>query len=393
MRVLFSVILCLLACLPHSVAGELSGNLSAEGRIFFNDARYPGQLKNNGSLALDLEYTRKNQSGAGFSFAPFVRWDSVDSKRSHFDLREFNYLWLGNGWELRAGVGKVFWGVTEFVHLVDVVNQTDAIESLDDEEKLGQPMLHLSLPEKWGVVDLFLLPYFRERTFPGAKGRLRSAIKVDADNPQYESSDGEKNLDIALRYSHTIGNWDLGLYHFKGTGREPTLLLRAENNSPTLVPFYEQINQTGLDLQLTSGEFLYKLESIYRTGQGNDFFASICGVEYNIAGWRGSKKDLTIFGEWGYDSRGDKATSAYENDLMLGARLALNDPAGSEFFLGLIQDLNKPTRILYADGKRRIGKNWKAIFETWIFLDPPQKDILYQVRDDDFFSVKLVHYF
>ena len=40
-------------------------------------------------------------------------------------------------WSLSIGLGKVFWGVTEFNHLVDVINQTDLVEGIDGEAKLG----------------------------------------------------------------------------------------------------------------------------------------------------------------------------------------------------------------------------------------------------------------
>ena len=131
-----------------------------------------------------------------------------------------NYLWLADTWELRLGFGKVFWGTTEFVHLVDIINQTDRVEDISLEKKLGQPMVQLSIPRDWGIVDMFVMSYFRERTFPGRRGRLRSALVVDTDNPIYESANKEWQVDAALRYSHSIGDWDIGLYHFYGTGRD-----------------------------------------------------------------------------------------------------------------------------------------------------------------------------
>jgi hypothetical protein len=50
---------------------------------------------------------------------------------------------------------------------VDIINQTDLVENIDGEDKLGQPMVHFSYFGDWGVVDFFLLPYLRERTYPG----------------------------------------------------------------------------------------------------------------------------------------------------------------------------------------------------------------------------------
>ena len=122
-------------------------------------------------------------------------------------------------------MGKVFWGVTEAVHLVDIVNQTDLVESLDGEEKLGQPMIDLSLIRDWGVVDLFVLPWFRERTFPSEDGRPRFAIPIDTHDPIYESSAEQHHVDFAARWSNSIGEWDIGLSYFYGTSREPRFVI------------------------------------------------------------------------------------------------------------------------------------------------------------------------
>jgi len=153
-------------------AHELSGFVAVEQRLFFHDPLFPDQKHNNGSFALQPEYYHEWETGSSFILVPFARFDSQDSERTHFDIRELNYLWLTDNWEMRMGIGKVFWGVTEFVHLVDIINQTDLVESPDGEEKLGQPMVQLSIARDWGVLDLFVLPGFRERTFPGKKGAL-----------------------------------------------------------------------------------------------------------------------------------------------------------------------------------------------------------------------------
>lgn len=65
-------------------------------------------------------------------------------------------------------------------------------------------------------------------------------------------------MDLSLRYSRTIGDADIGFYHFVGTSREPTLLLGLRNNRTVLIPNYEQINQTGLDVQMVAGNGLFK---------------------------------------------------------------------------------------------------------------------------------------
>ncbi len=379
----------------RAVAAEISGYVAVEGRLFAEDVSFTGQEKNNSSIAAELELFHEWKNGSSFTFAPFARADSADPERTHLDIRELNYLYLGDSWELRLGVSKVFWGTTEFAHLVDIVNQTDLVENVDGEEKLGQPMLHLSLPRDWGVLDLFVLPYFRERTFPGPDGRLRSSPVVDTDAAVYENPDEENHIDLAFRYSHTLGNWDLGISHFTGTGREPTLLPGTDGNgNPVLIPTYEQISQTGLDLQLVAGEWLLKLETIYRTGQAaDDFFASDAGFEYTIPGAFGSQADISILTEYLYDSRGDSATTSYQNDLALAGRFAFNDLNSTEAFIGLILDTETSARFVTVEASRRFGSSVKATLDAYGFIGIPSGDPARSMMNDDFLRLEVAYYF
>ncbi len=378
---------------PEAYPHELTGYLAAEGRLFFKEPLYPGQKHNNGSLAIRPEYYHEWQSGSSFTCIPFLRLDSADSERTHFDIRELNYLWLSDNWELRIGISTVFWGVTEFYHLVDIINQTDGVEAIDGEDKLGQPIIHLSVPGDWGTVDLFIMPWFRERTFVGRSGRLRVNPPVATDQAIYEHADGQHHLDLALRYSHSLGVMDFGIYHFAGTGREPSLLPGLNNQGlPALIPFYRQIDQTGVDLQLVAGQWLWKLEAIYHSGQGKDFFATTGGFEYTFVGAAGSAMDVGILGEFAYDERESTATTPFNNDVMAGLRLAVNDAASTEMLAGLIHDLDNSSRIFTLEASRRFGDRWKGVVETyWFSLQP--EDILYSLRDDDYISLVLAYYF
>ena len=378
----------------QALAHDFSGYVAAEGRFFSQAPLDPAQKRHSGSLAAQPEYYHEWENGSSFTFVPFARIDSVDSERTHFDIRELNYLWLADAWELRAGIGKVFWGTTEFVHLVDIINQTDAVESVDGEEKLGQPMIQLSISRDWGALELFVLPYFRERTYPGREGRLRFAAVVDTGNARYESASQEHHPDVAARYSHTMGDWDFGIYNFNGTGREPTLIAGLDSSGrPVLTPFYEQINQTGLDLQLVDGGWLWKLEAIYRTGQSDDFFASVGGFEYTFVNIAATGIDLGVLAEGAYDDRGGRATTFFENDAMVGLRLAVNDAAGTELLAGFSQDLDSSSGSLSLEAGRRFGDNWLLSIEARSFFDLPEDDLFYSLRDDSFIQLELAYYF
>jgi hypothetical protein len=377
-----------------AAAVELSGYMGVEGRFFLHDPLFAGQRDQDGSLVFEPEFFRRFTDEISGSFIPFLRLDSADEERRHWDIRELQFWLVKEDWELRGGVGKVFWGATEFVHLVDVINQTDAVEDIDGEDKLGQPMLQLSLPREYGTFDFFVLPYFRERTFPGRKGRLRTAVEVDVDHPLFVSSAEQNHVDFALRYSASRWSSDFGLYYFQGTGREPTLL-PAFNSSGQLrlIPLYEQVRQFGFDLQAAFGNIVWKFEALYRQGQGEGFAAATGGAEYTFYALGGSLADLGILLEFSFDDRQDRATIFAENDLMAGLRFSANDPAGSTALLGIIQDMDSSTKIIRLEASRRLSDAWKIILEGTFFADVEQDDILYDLRRDDFFRLELNYYF
>jgi len=382
------------------VTEEISGSVIAEGRFFVNPPRFDGQERHSASLAFEPEYYVEWDDYTSLTIQPFLRLDSADSNRTHADLREGFLRTVGDDWELGVGFGRVFWGVTESVHLVDIINQTDAIENIDLEDKFGQPMINYTMIRDWGFVDFFYLPYFRERSFPSRAGRIRNGLVVDEQQTTYDSGAERWHPDLAVRYANTFGDWDVGLYHFYGNSREPTLELGfASSGELVLVPRYELINQTGTDIQYTTGAWLWKLEALFRQGQRNrlgteeNYYALAAGYEYTLYGIWESNADLGLITEYLRDSRLNKANSAFQNDVFLGARLALNDAQDTDLLAGVIQDLTYGTRLLSLEANRRIGDSFKLTLEVRFFTDVDQRDVLDATRDDDLIQLELGYYF
>ncbi|MCH9021263.1 MAG: hypothetical protein IID32_00675 [Planctomycetes bacterium] len=317
------------------------------------------------SAAFNPEYYVEWSDGnQGLIIAPFLRLDQFDSERTHFDIREFIWRLSKRDFDLKIGIGKVFWGVTESQHLVDIINQTDQVESPDGEEKMGQPMINLTIIKDWGFLDLFILPGFRERTFIGNEGRLRFPFIIDTKRSQFEATNENQHIDFAARWTHSINIFDIGLSHFYGTSREPLLVQTGLNNgSPTFSPRYDLINQTGLDLQASLGGWLWKFEGIVRSGQQRQFTALTFGFEYTLVGIMDSDADLGIISEYLYDDRGNDAFTIFENDLFLGARLALNDVQSSALRAGVIFDNDSGSKLLRVEGSRRFGADWVVELE------------------------------
>ncbi len=383
---------------------DWSGNVSVQGRWYPESPAFQGQRSGTAGFVAEPTLHTEVASGASFTLTPLHRYDSADSHRTHTDLREAYLLtwgdWGDSAWELRVGVDRVFWGVAELHNLVDVVNQLDLVEHPRDRPKLGQPMVHLTVSGDWGIAESFVLPYHRKRTFPGRAGRLRSGRLIEED-ALYESGAEERHIDFAVRYGNAVGLLDFGLSGFVGTSREPFFVTadpRPSSDAPW-IPFYEQIRQFGVDAQLTTEGWLYKLEAIRREGARNllgreeDFHAFIVGLERSLYGLFGSGADLTLLAEWHYDDRGRRATSVWDHDLFIAGFLALNDVQGTEFVAGILSDLRHDYRALNMELKRRLSDNWAMRLEAIASLSVDPRDLTYDGRRDGFVGVGLTYSF
>ncbi len=394
--------------IARQVEQEFDLDLGMQSRSYL-DSGNVGQDRWQASTSLTLQWQRSWQDGRrSLTATPFLRIDSQDSERTHFDMRELFASAVGNDWELHLGARRVFWGVTEFHHLVDVINQTDLVENIDMEDKLGQPMVQLSLVRDWGIVDLMLLTGFRERTFPGDEGRLRALLPINTDRATYASAAQEHRVDGAMRWSHTLAGVDFGVYHFSGTNRDPQLrLVSLGANEFELRPHYTTIDQTGLDAQANLGDWAFKLEAISRSGDGERYAAANLGLERTLVGAFGSRSDLGLVLEYMFDERGDETTNSFfERDLAVGARWQLNDLYDSQALLGVIWDTHSDEVIVSIEANRRLGQHWQLALEARLFagaerpeqhsllallVDPKQKTAALQ--RDDFLQLEFTRFF
>lgn len=373
---------------------DITGFVGLETQLFWLDGQHQGQENGlNPSLLLQPEfYWRSDDSRKRISIVGFARVDSVDDERTHADLREAYWGIDGNGWDLTAGISKVFWGVTESRHLVDVINQTDLVESIDEESKLGQPLVNLNLQRDYGRFGLFVMPYFRERTFPGVDGRFRAPLVVDTDNPIYESSDEERHIDLALRYSHYIGDVDIGAHVFEGTSREARFVLAPEGDR--LLPVYDQMTQFGADVQYTANAWLWKLEAIARDTRVDSFLAAVGGFEYTFYGVNDSSADVGVLLEYLYDGRSDfSPPTASDNDLFVGTRLALNDADDTSVLAGVAIDLDTQELFLNVEAERRFGDNLSMELQLRTFMNAEPGDALFAIEQDDYLQLRLSWYY
>ncbi|MEM7364184.1 MAG: hypothetical protein AAF525_09170 [Pseudomonadota bacterium] len=365
---------------------ELSGFIAPDLRIFSEDPMFPGQSDDfTPSVAWQPEL-RWQGDDQRFTLIGFARADGTDSERTHADIREAFWSIEGNVWDLNIGLNKVFWGVTESNHLVDVINQTDLVEDFDGEDKLGQPMINLNLQQDWGLIELFVLPGFRERTFPGRDGRLRFPLPV-SDSTQYEDSSGKDHIDLAVRYAHYIGDIDFAVYWFDGTSREPMLMPGAEE----FTPFYQQMTQIGIELQYTREAWLWKLEVIDRETSTDDFVAFTAGLEYSFYGVAANGADLGILVEWLHDDRGPMSpTTAFADDWFIGTRLAMNDSRDTSVLAGVVLDPDSDEQFWTVEAETRFSDRLTGELRLRLFEEGDA--LLSPFANDDYLQLRVNWY-
>lgn len=373
---------------------RLNGYAGIEARVFTQDHQWQGQEDTiDLSFILNPEIRfRSDDRQHRLNFIPFLRASNVDSERTHADIREAYYTYLGDDFDFLIGADTVFWGVTESLHLVNIINQVDLVEDPDREDYLGQPMVQIATQQDWGKLSAFYLPYFREQTLQGEEGRLRASLPYDTDKASYESGAEEWHPDIALRYAHYIDEFDFGLSYFRGTSREPTFDITNEGE---LRPHYAQINQFGLDLQYTSESWLWKLEAIGREGHGDTFGAAVGGFEYSFYQIYESDADLGFLLEYQYDGRDtdDAPITAANNDIFAAARLAFNDVQDTEILAGFTIDHENQDSFINLEAETRLGDNYQLELRARFITGADEGEDLYNFARDDYVQLRLARYF
>ncbi|MEE2730823.1 MAG: hypothetical protein VYA55_08360 [Pseudomonadota bacterium] len=348
--------------------GEWSAETGLEYRYFKDPGEF-GQTQHAAALRLSAEYfTSWNDDMDLFTFRPYLLLDFQDSERTHFDIREALWIHVGEDWELRSGVTRVFWGKTEFINLVDVINQQDLVDG--DDEKLGQPMINLSLVHDWGLFDFYLLLGFRERTYPGTDGRLRTPILVDTDNAQYSSDTGPNDIDWAARWQRPLNDYvEMGLSLFSGVDREPWYSFNFDLDNPMLVPNYHHKDQLGVELEFLYEGWAVKFEAVGVSSAREEYWAAVTGIEYSFYGLFGTNIDMTLITEFMHDSREDLAPGYLEHDIGIGGRFSFNDEYDTNMLGGFLWDPDTEEKVISLEFERRLYSDLKLEIQAVSVLE------------------------
>ncbi len=366
--------------LAHPAAAQWSGVMATETAGFLGEAAPgapDGLIGITGRLRSAWQWDERTQTAA---VDLFVRVDLLGDGRSRVDFRELSYGKAGSDWELAVGFREVFWGVAESRHVIDQLNQRDPVTSFQGYEKLGQPMIVGTGFLSWGTIELFFLPLFRTRPFDGRAGRLWSPFPVGEDEAVIQAG-SVLQPNAAVRWSHTLGSWDIGAGIFYGSRRDPRFELSGGNR---WVPIYNTVAQASADGQWTTGRWLLKAEGLVQPSGPDRFVGVAGGIEFQPADF------ASVMLEYSYDSRGPAATTTYEHDVYLGGRLMTQEAVVQ---VGAFIDTSSGAVVVGADLTRRFGELLVVTVEGRAFWGRVEDQPAVALRQDSFLSIKLAYHF
>lgn len=377
----------------YSQAHDIYHELGLQQRVFSQHGPFETQQKGYMAASLNSFYTYSEDENVWAAEA-WLRLDPQDSDRNNLDIREVYWLHYGDVDEWQIGLARVFWGVTESAHLVDVINQTDRLEGIDGEDKLGQPMVHYTRYLEGGQFELFVLPYFRTQKVASQESRFALPFEIH-DSALFGSNAEQHHIDFAARYSQTVDALDFSFNIFKGTDREARFVL-SDNQ---LKPFYGQTAQLGLTAQYLWGSWAFKTEAKWQSREASTLYnlnkevvrAAVTGFEYTHVGVFGSQYDLGYIVEYQFDNRSRDQVLG-QNDVFTGTRLAFNDSSSSEFIAGALVDLDDQSYSLRVEGSMRLSEQIKLELSSYLFKSK-STNLLNGFVSEDMLELNVFWYF
>lgn len=376
---------------------RITGELAASAWTF----RDPGQLSGQadglffpmleGQMRFDYSWNNEHDR---LTLQPYGRWD-IRTDRDLIDLQDAYYLHTDEQWDGLLGVQTVFWGVTEARHLVNIINQVDGLGDVDEEDRLGQPMVNVNLfSPRFGNLGLYSLLGFREREFPSAEDRLRTPMIVAEDKAQFEEDGFARHSALAMRYSNVLAlddvSMDVAVSYFYGTGREPRLVPSGQ----MLVPFYDMIHQVGIEGLAVWNDWQFKYEGIWRTQADEEFSAGVAGVEYTIPGFFNTSADIGILGEYLFDDRSQAMPpTLFDRDVFAGLRVSVNNENNSYLLAGVVMDTQDSEKVFRLEYSQRLMDELLLEIEGRAFIGFDEDELGYDPNQDSFILTRLRTFF
>ncbi len=353
-----------------------------------------GKRNRQNALRAELELKQK-LANAEMVLSANTIVDVDDKKRRYVNIGDFYYKHEFENSDLLIGRNTRFWGAMEFYNHTDAFNTKDWRDNPFDYDA------------KIGANNIAYTYYFENSD-------LAVIAKIGQEEQRVQESESINNFLPANYGGH--------LQTQKGKNR-PTLYLKYTGSAQQMQFDYAVIYQNGYDEQryfspvgaslvqnaylvnkvmayatLVEGETIYKTELAYTKSDDakvSDYAQYSVGVEQTFYGVWG-KSDLGVLAEYyKYDDKDGTKLGAkefgnlFQNDLMLGFRLTLNDSSDSDVLGGISIDQENQEKLVFVEYNTRLLESYKLGF-SYQHLEPKDSSIFKRL---DSAMVELKYYF
>ncbi|AUI85595.1 hypothetical protein BS333_03990 [Vibrio azureus] len=371
-----------------SAVAQVDKTIFVEPSIrFFDTSNQPSLRDKYASVTLDSEWFGL-LSESEWVVQPLVTYLPNDSDHLHADFRQALWRYYGEEVSLTVGFQQFFQGTLEAANPVNEINQWDLITGLEKKDRLGQPAVTLGFYVGDGELLLSALTGFRQRAIQQKNTRPRFDFNLDQE-AIFESSKEQYRIDLAARWYGVIGDVDLGLSAFSGTRRSPLYMTHHGRYHP----YYVLTHFIAQDMSYVMGEWLWKSELLLGSEQSDVYGVLAAGGEYTYTGVLGSRWDMSLMIENYYDSREQFAPGWWQNDVVAGFRLQMNNAASTEIKFLAGYDWQQYSQQLKLEATSRLSDRWQINLLGYFTANDDSDRGLQLLADDNVMQLSLRYYF
>jgi len=441
-------LISILASTAYAQGLTYEGELTFTARQFTRDGIQAGQPTSGTSFITEGRIGANADLSFGqIAIELYGRGDS----RTSTDVLDIQkaYFTTGNDFvNILVGSDVVFWGTAESFNPTNIINQNDQFSRVEQERKLGQPMVNINFETgALGTLSFYGLLGFREPEFGSASTRPRFGSIPDDSRAMFQSA--SHDLDLAIRNTNTISlsssSLDYAVSYFEGTNRSPVILPGCANlsapvtaatcnavnadirtafetltpggpgtllnqittlttpatnifllggNSVGTVPYYQQMQQVGLELAYASGDWLWKFEGTRRFVSNEDYLSGVVGAEYRFNGIFGAAGDLTVAAEYTFDNRSVlQPVTVFDDDIFASLRYDFNNRLSTSVSLSSLYDVNTDGAVFNLDVSSRVTDSTRVNLSATHINSSNPSDPLTALNNDDFYELSFSYFF
>lgn len=358
-------------------------------------------INDSETLEGDFKFTYDDEKNFRAILHPTFRLDFLDFSRNRYLPNESYLVFYTPRLEVKAGLDVIRWGVSNSFNPTDLINRRDFEYNFYDPEKMGELLVSLkSTFPRVGPVDeltahFLLLPLFQKAPLPeldtrfpiqGRANGVPYTVTDDQETPEYPEAVG-----AGLHLKGTLRGADLALFYYHGPERDPGYSLLIDSSGALrLEPFYYAIDAVGGNVEIPAANFLFHLESVFKsTGSNgskqhevafeetdaipNSYAQFVPGADYTFTrGLGGGEIEATV--EYLIDTdQGENLRNfrPFQNDLFVGSRLRLNDRRDSKIEVAVIKDLTNREAVFLFEGSTKIYKELRTALKGVIVNRDP----------------------